>query len=354
MAYISFQPSDFFNTVLYTGNGTAIGSGGQSITGVGFQPDWVWTKARSQPHSHTLYDSSRGVQKPLVTNSTASESTETEGLDSFDSDGFTTGNKDNSGQSGTTYASWHWKANGGTTSSNTDGSITSTVQANTTAGFSVVTWTGNATASATVGHGLGVAPEVVIIKNRSDNESWWVGHQGAGSIGDGKYLLLNSTNAVGTNNTSFCNANPTTTTIKVGGSTSADNAINGSGDNMLAYCFAEIKGYSKFGSYTGNGSTNGTYVYTGFRPAFVMTKRTNAIGPWNMKDTKRPGYNDTDDSLFADSSAAEDTRGFDILSNGFKLRNSGTEMNGGGSTYIYMAFAEFPVVGSNGLPATAR
>jgi len=353
MAYINFQPSDFFNTVLYTGDGTAIGSGGQSITGVGFQPDWVWTKARSQAHSHTLYDSSRGVQKPLVSNSNAIESTETEGLNSFDSDGFTTGNKVNSGQLGTTYASWHWKAGAGSTSSNTDGSVTSTVQANTTSGFSIVTWAGTGSAG-TVGHGLGKVPAMVILKNRDAQNTWEVKHQNNTS---NKVLLLQTTDIeLGTANLSqgiIGDLSSSTVISLVSGSAGVTN-VNGSGSDYIAYCFAEIKGYSKFGKYTGNGSTNGTYVYTGFRPAFVMTKRTNAIGPWNMKDTKRPGYNDTDDSLFADQNVAEDVRSFDILSNGFKLRNSGTEMNGGGSTYIYMAFAEFPVVGSNGIAGTAR
>jgi len=351
MAYISFQPRDFFNTVLYTGDGTAIGSGGQSITGVGFQPDWVWTKARSQPHSHTLYDSSRGVQKPLVTNSNASESTETEGLNSFDSDGFTTGNKDNSGQSGTTYASWHWKANGGTTSSNSDGSITSTVQANTTSGFSVVTYTGTGTAG-TVGHGLGSTVAMVITKSRDSASAWQIYNK---DLGKDKTVQLNETASTATISNYWGTSTPNSTVFGVIGGGYNNNL---SGQATIAYCFAEVKGYSKFGSYTGNGSNDGPFVYTGFRPSFIMyknTSRSTAGAIWWMWDTTRDTRNPTDLYLRANDSLAEGSfDSLDILSNGFKLRTSDGGQNASGETIIYMAFAENPFVTSTGIPVTAR
>ena len=351
MAYINFQPSDFFNTVLYTGDGTAIGSGGQSITGVGFQPDWVWTKARSQPHSHTLYDSSRGVQKPLVTNSNASESTETEGLNSFDSDGFTTGNKDNSGQSGTTYASWHWKANGGTTSSNSDGSITSTVQANTTSGFSVVTYTGTGTAG-TVGHGLGSTVAMVITKSRDSASAWQIYNK---DLGKDKTVQLNETASTATISNYWGTSTPNSTVFGVIGGGYNNNL---SGQATIAYCFAEVKGYSKFGSYTGNGSNDGPFVYTGFRPSFIMyknTSRSTAGAIWWMWDTTRDTRNPTDLYLRANDSLAEGSfDSLDILSNGFKLRTSDGGQNASGETIIYMAFAENPFVTSTSIPVTAR
>jgi len=351
MAYISFQPRDFFNTVLYTGDGTAIGSGGQSITGVGFQPDWVWTKARSQPHSHTLYDSSRGVQKPLVTNSNASESTETEGLNSFDSDGFTTGNKDNSGQSGTTYASWHWKANGGTTSSNSDGSITSTVQANTTSGFSVVTYTGTGTAG-TVGHGLGSTVAMVITKSRDSASAWQIYNK---DLGKDKTVQLNETASTATISNYWGTSTPNSTVFGVIGGGYNNNL---SGQATIAYCFAEVKGYSKFGSYTGNGSNDGPFVYTGFRPSFIMyknTSRSTAGAIWWMWDTTRDTRNPTDLYLRANDSLAEGSfDSLDILSNGFKLRTSDGGQNASGETIIYMAFAENPFVTSTSIPVTAR
>ena len=353
MAYISFQPSDHFNTVTYTGDGTAIGSGGQSITGVGFQPDWVWTKARSQTHSHTLYDSSRGVQKPLVSNSTASESTETEGLNSFDSDGFTTGNKVNSGQSGTTYASWHWKANGGTTSSNTDGSITSTVQANTTAGFSIVTYT-SASGTQTVGHGLGVAPNVYMIKERSTSgDDWFVYHS---SLGAGYKLRLSGTGASASDTSIWNNTEPTSSVFSLGNDQGGVNQYTSGTQNYVAYCFAEKRGFSKFGRYTGNGSSDGTFVYTGFKPALVII-RPNAVFNWLMLDNKRDTINPRDSYLYPNTNNAEASDAsyyIDYLSNGFKFRGTQVNANQNGTVYYYMAFAKHPFVASTGLPTTAE
>ena len=348
MAQIN-KPSDYFNTVLYTGDGTS----SNAITGVNFKPDLLWIKQRDVTRSHQFMDVVRGASVRLLADQTAAESASA--LTSFDSDGFTVDGSTLNGTNanGGSFVAWNWLA-GSTASSNTDGSITSTVSANTTSGFSIVTYTGT-NSNETVGHGLGVAPEVVMIKNRSDTESWWVGHQGAGSIGDGKYLFLNSNNAVATNNTSFCNANPTTTTFKAGGSTSADNAINGSGDNMLAYCFAEIEGYSKFGRYTGNGSSDGTFVYTGFRPAFIITRRINTSEHWAVWDSTRDTFNVAEKRLAPNDSVVEATSSttlVDFLSNGFKPRSNNTAFNGS-YDYIYMAFGQ-SLVGSNNVPCTAR
>ena len=353
MAYISFQPSDFFNTVLYTGNASD-----RTISGVGFQPDWVWIKNRSASYNHGLFDSNRGANLRLSSSTNGSEVTYTESLTAFNSDGFDLG--DNSDGNNTVnnnsenYVAWNWLSNGGTTSSNSDGSITSTVQANTTAGFSVVTWTGTG-ANATVGHGLGVAPKMIINKNRSLGTGDWVTYHN--SIGATKFLQLNSTSATGTSIIAFNNTEPTSSVFSVGTWDSA----NGNGNNMISYVFADVKGYSKFGSYTGNGSADGTFVYTGFRPAFVLTKRTDSAQNWAMYDNRRnddapAGANVIDRLLYPNASDAEvDTGGslmVDFLSNGFKWRGTSSITNNGAS--IYMAFAEFPLVGSNGLAGTAR
>tara|TARA_B000000477_G_scaffold124499_1_gene132324 strand:- start:1045 stop:2115 length:1071 start_codon:yes stop_codon:yes gene_type:complete len=356
MAYSSItKPSDYFNTKLYTGNGST-----QSITGVGFQPDWVWIKSRGDTSWHRSLDVVRGATKELYQNESSAEATEANGLTSFDSNGFSIGS--NSGYNGNTvnFASWNWLA-GGTASSNTDGSITSTVSANTTSGFSIVTWTGSG-ADATVGHGLNSAPTLIIVKNRTDNSTdWRVGQVLTSSNnmtnGNGYYLELNdtkaSTNPGSANQWGSTPTAPTNQVFTVG----SNNSNNGSSDNMIAYCFHSVKGYSKFGSYTGNGNSDGTFVYTGFKPAWVICKRSSGTGNWQMFDSKREGYNVDNDGLQANLSNAEATDDdLDILSNGFKLRGSGNDLNGSGSTYIYMAFAEEPLVANVGLsiPATAR
>ena len=344
MAYINFQPRDFFNTVLYTGNGTT-----QSITGVGFQPDWTWIKERSSTSNHEVYDSTRGATKLLSPNNTDAEGTNASALTSFDSDGFSVGSGGAVNENSQTYVGWNWKADGGTTSSNSDGSITSTVQANTTAGFSIVTYTGNGTSGATVGHGLGKAPATVIIKSRDDADSWLVLPP---SLGATKALNLDTTGQVQTYTPYFNDTNPTSTVFSLGN----DGRTNGSSENFVAYCFADVKGYSKFGSYTGNGNANGPFIYTGFRPAFVIAKVTNATNSWTIQDNKRNVDNPVSNYLLANDSGAEGTSGldFDFLSNGFKLRTASGAVNGSGNTHIYMAFAEFPLVGSNGLAGTAR
>ena len=336
------KPSDYFNTVLYTGNSST-----QSITGVEFQPDFTWIKARNQAYNHFLFDAVRGVQKRIKTNSTDAESTVT-GLTSFDTDGFGLGSNVDMNGSGVNFESWNWKA-GGTASSNTDGSITSSVSANQDAGFSIVSYTGTET-NATVGHGLGVAPKVVIVKKTSGTGDWYVYH-GAISGMSGGYITLNNTDGFYTNVTTFWNGDHSSTVVDLG----SNNNSNGSSDNMIAYCFAEKQGYSKFGSYTGNGNADGTFVYTGFSPAFIMIKCTDLARVWRMWDNKRDAINPNTANLQAQASDAEyddPAVSIDFLSSGFKVRSTDSSYNGSGNSYIYMAFAEQPLVGDN--PATAR
>jgi hypothetical protein len=346
MAYTTIDKSDdYFNTVLYTGNG-----GTNNVTGVGFQPDWVWLKQRnSSNRSHHVYDVVRGVQKFLHVDGTIAEGTQTNAVSSFDSDGFTVGNNINLNGSSDTYASWNWLASN-TTASNTDGSITSTVSANTTSGFSIVTYTGNGTSGATIGHGLGAVPKFIVFKNRSQPRGWAVHHASLGTL---KYLALNETIAAENNIGMLNDTAPTSTLITLG----STDRVNENTYNHVAYCFAEKKGFSKFGSYTGNGSTDGTFVYTGFKPAFLITKMYNTSGgSWGIVDGTRNEFNVVNKWNFADSSGAEFSavNVCDFLSNGFKFRAVDTSSNSSGNSYIYMAFAENPFVTSTGIPTCAR
>lgn len=340
------QADDYFNTVLYTGT-----SATQNITGLDFQPDWVWIKIRNQAYSHNEYDSVRGANKRLRPNQTGAEATVTDQLMSFNSNGFTLGA--DSGQevnsSGNTFVAWNWKA-GGTGVSNTAGSITSTVSASTTAGFSIVTYTGNATSGATVGHGLGVAPNLIIVRNRTASAQNWQVYSSV--LGATKRLFLDLTDAENTYIGAWNNTAPTSTVFSLGNATD----VNGNTNNFVAYCFAAVAGYSAFGSYTGNGSTSndGPFVFTGFAPRFIMGKRSDSTGGWWMFDTARSTFNLTDDYFYAQSSDAEFTNittlNIDILSNGFKVRSGSspsTWVNASGGTYIYMAFAETPFKFSN-------
>jgi hypothetical protein len=351
MAYTNIDlPTEYFNTKLYTGDGTTA----NSVTGVGFQPDLVWIKGRTGNREPIIQDSVRGTFRYLNIAGTSAENTNSnyDWFKSFNSDGFTvaftssdsttTGEWNNSGS---TYASWNWLG-ANTTASNTSGSITSTVSANTTSGFSIVSYTGTG-ANATVGHGLGVAPKMIIFKNRDTVTDWDVYVE---PIGAGKRLYLNTTGAEVIATNYMNDTAPTSTLFSVG---VADNT-NKSGSPQIAYCFADVKGYSKFGSYTGNGNADGTFVYTGFKPAFIMTKRTNSTGSWEMFDAKRIGYNVSNYYLYAQATNVEATDiPFDILSNGFKRRHTGAS-NASGGTNIYMCFAENPFVTSSGIPATAR
>lgn len=346
MAYTTInKPNLYFNTVTYTGDGAS----NRAITGYNFSPDLVWHKSRSNSYNHYLFDKVRGVAKTLFSNSTSAEDTSsfTTSFNSFDSDGFTVtqvgGIEMN--QNAVTYANWGWKANGAGVS-NTAGTISSTVSANTTAGFSIVSYTGNGTAGATVGHGLGSIPKMVIIKCRTSTPSWQV-------WGDG-YTRLSLNNTDGDLGNNGMTRGTSTFSLPSG-----INDWNGSGLTYIAYCWSEVKGFSKFGSYTGNGSTDGTFVYTGFKPAFVLTKVINSAEQWYMWDNKRDTFNPQLKYLLPNGSFTE-TASYssgilDFVSNGFKFRNgTGTYWNGSGSNYIYMAFAEQPLVGTNNVPATAR
>ena len=347
MAYSSItKPTDYFNTQLWTGNSTA----NRSLTGFGFQPDFVWIKNRDTARYHVLMDAVRGASKIVYSNISNAEVTDTNQLESFDSDGITVGTDNNVNKNGSPHVGWTWKANG-TGSSNTDGSITSTVSANTTAGFSIVSYTGNGTSGATVGHGLGVAPKMIITKTRSTIDAWYVYSE---SLGNTKRLGLNETQAAATSSTYWNNTTPTSSVFTLGN----NSGNNGNGTTMIAYCFAEKKGYSKFGSYTGNGNSDGTFVYTGFKPAFVMIKHTNGTSNWTINDTGRDPTNVNNLRLFPNQDVTESSGSdsMDMLSNGFKFRSTDGGNNGSGDTYTYMAFAEEPLVANVGqsIPATAR
>ena len=334
-------PSAQFNTVLYTGNG-----GTNAITGVGFQPDWVWAKVRDEAYSHGLFDAVRGVTKKLSSNLTNAEVTDS-GLTAFGSDGFTMGSDAGMNGSSKTYVAWNWKANG-SGSQNTDGSINSTAtSANQTAGFSIVTYTGNNQA-ATVGHGLGVAPDLVIVKSIGGAGSWHVYNGVTSSDSENYYMLLDATTALtnsGTGTVPWNNTRATSSVFSVGGANASTN-INTR--TYVAYCFASKPSFSKVGIYTGNGSASGPFINTGFKPAWVLIKRTDAANDWLLFDNKRDVDNVASLRLFPNQSYADYTSArIDILSNGFKARATTNDTNANGGTYIYMAFAESPFKTAN-------
>jgi hypothetical protein len=344
MAYtVINKPASYFNTVLYTGTQT------QQTINVGFQPDFVWIKSRSNVQVHALFDAVRGVSiGALQSNSDAAENANQK-LVAYTSTGFTlpSVNYEWTNTSGWTFASWNWLG-ANTTVSNTSGTISSTVSANPTSGFSVVTYTGTGSA-ATVGHGLGVAPSMILLKIRSAVDAWIVYSK---SLGNTKIMVLNSTAAVNTR-ADWNNTSPTSSVFSIG--TFSNENTNAA--TYVAYCFAEVKGYSKFGSYIGNGSTDGTFVYTGFKPAFVIVKNTTTAGNvWGLFDNKRIAYNANNYPLIPSASDAEDTTAgyIDLLSNGFKMRSTNDFNNKSGDTFIYMAFAENPFVSSTQIPTTAR
>lgn len=326
------QGDDYFNTVLYTGTGSS-----QSITGVGFQPDWVWIKERSGAADHGLYDAVRGVQNQLESNTTTAETTESTGLTAFGSDGFTVGSLAQLNTNTDTYVAWNWNA-GGSNATNTDGTITSTVRANTTAGFSIVSYTGTGSA-ATVGHGLGAAPAMIIVKNRDQADAWQVYHKANTAAPETDYLVLNTTAATADAADRWNDTAPTSTVFSIGNGVE----VNTNTEDYIAYCFAPISGFSAMSAYTGNGSSNGPFVYTGFRPAFVMIKRTDSStgADWFMWDATRNTFNVVGSALFADLNNAEIAyTALDFLSNGFKLRSSDVSWNGSSATYIFMAFGD--------------
>ena len=352
MAYTTIDdPSAHFQTALYTGTGSSL-----SITNDGnsdLQPDLVWIKQRNgQGTDHQLVDSSRGNTKYLSSNSSASEVTSSDRLTSFNSDGFTLGADASNvvNQSGGyLYAAWQWKANGGTTSSNTDGTITSTVQANTDAGFSIVTYTGSGSAG-TIGHGLGAVPTHFIVKERNGADDW--ANYSPFLDGLNYVFSLNNTYSQFTPASYINSTAPTSSVFSVDGS-----IINQSGQTYVGYFFTDIQGYSKFGKYRGNSNSNGAFVYTGFKPAFILIKSLDVAENWFLMDNKRDGYNLTNKYILAGNTAAESTTGgygnIDLLSNGFKLRTSYQAINYTGE-FAYLAFAENPFVTSTGIPTTAR
>ena len=327
---------------LWTGNGSTQ-SISNAVNGVSFQPDLVWYKSRSNSgYDHYWIDSVRGVLKWIGSSSTSGELTIANSLTSFNSNGFTLGSDAGGNQNTLTYVGWQWKA-GGAAVTNTAGSITSQVSANTTAGFSVVTFTGNATAGSTVGHGLSVAPQFVIYKGRNNGNDWWSYHVGLTSAAYA--IQLNTTNAQN-NTVNFFNSTAPNSSVLTLGYWSNATGFNNSGVNYVAYCFAPVAGYSAFGSYTGNGSTDGPFVYLGFRPRFILTKATQQASQWFIWDSARSEYNAANDCLFPESSQAETANNsaldVDFLSNGFKIRNTGSGQNNSTYPYIYMAFCENP------------
>jgi len=344
MAYTTINKStDYFNTVLYTGTGSS-----NSVTGVGFRPDWLWIKNRSTTSSHIVQDVVRGATKQVYPDLANAEVTGSDGVSSFDSDGFTVGTGASFNGNGNNIVAWNWLAGGSQGSANTDGSTNTTyTSVNTTAGFSISKWTPSGSAE-TVGHGLGVAPKMIITKNLGASQGWFTYHH---SIGATKYLLLNDSATEATGSTAWNDTAPTSSVFSVGSQFA--------GSDYIAYCFAEKIGFSKFGSYVGNGNDHGSIIYTGFKPAWFMVKCSTYGGQnWIMFDNKRDPYNEMNKGLRANTTGAEDTstsyNDVDFLSNGIKIREDNDNVNRQGETYIYMAFAEAPLVGTNNIPATAR
>ena len=352
MAYTTIDdPSAYFQTTLYTGNG-----GTQSITNTGnsdLQPDWIWIKARNEAEHHNLVDSVRGNTKVVYSSMSNSEDTTSIQVTSFASDGFALGSGTNTNKNNITYAAWQWKAGTSFTndaSSTGIGSIDSSGSFNNDAGFSIVTYTGNGSSGATVKHGMNQKPSMFIIKDRDNsNEGWMVYHKFWGAT---KYQRLNETGAVATGSAYFNNTEPTSSVFTIGN----NDVVNKSGDKYVTYCFAEKQGYSKFGSYAANENVNGPFVYTGFKPAFVILRQSNLGRDWHMFDNKRSTFNAVGRYLRPNVSGAEDSGEdyLDLLSNGFKLKNTGNRFNDADGTYIFMAFAESPFVTSTGIPTTAR
>ena len=365
MAYTTIDnPELYFQTKLYTGTGSS-----HAITLDGsenMQPDWVWIKRRNSAGGNMITDSIRGVTKTIITNENGAEQTFSNGLTAFDSDGFTLGSEDGFNKASDTFVSWNWKA-GGSASSNSNGSITSSVSANTTAGFSIVSYASGQSGAFSIGHGLSSAPKMFIAKSRDQGHSWGFYYTVRGT--NTNWMTLDTTDAQGNNS-----ADPDANGIAAGGAghtgvfailnsstiSIGPTAYANSGTSAIGYCFVEVKGYSKFGTFTGNQNTDGTFIYTGFKPAWVMFKEAtgSATGDnWFMYDNKRSTFNQTQKYLRANLSNDEQDNSagaIDMLSNGFKIRTSDTSLNDNGETYVFMAFAESPFVNSNGVPNNAR
>jgi len=347
-AYISFQPSDYFATKLYTGNGST-----NAITGVGFQPDFTWLKKRNGVKGHKLFDSPRGVTKIVQSSATSAEETSATSLTAFGVDGFTLGAATATNSNTDTFVSWNWKAGTSTGLSFSAGDITpSAYSVNTTAGIGIYKYTGDGTVGGdTVAHNLGATPKILMVKQLTDAYNWAVQH---GSIANTNILNLNTSDVAAAND-AFHNTYPTSTLITLGSSTYT-NAVAGTKQYVM-YAFAPVKGYSAIGSYIGNGNIDGPFIYTGFRPAFVMMKRDANSEDWHLYDDRRENsFNIANKTLDPNNTNAEYTiaDGVDFLANGFKWRATASALNGSGSTHIYMAFAEYPLVSSNSKAGTAR
>tara|TARA_Y100000114_G_scaffold96244_1_gene89554 strand:- start:500 stop:1558 length:1059 start_codon:yes stop_codon:yes gene_type:complete len=352
MAYTDIDdPSAHFQVTTYTGAGAnqTVTNGGNS----NLQPDWLWIKRRNAGYAHALFDSNRGLGSSnppmLESDSTAVENANQNWISGVGTDSFTIGvNEHNLSNTAGTYVAWQWKCAGGTTSSNSAGDISSTVQVNSTAGFSIVSYTGNFTATQTVGHGLGVTPDLVIIKNRDTAVDWVVWSP---QLSSGNFLRLN-TSAAQSSSSRIHQSGFTATTFGIG----ANNSVNKSGDDLIAYCFAEKQGYSKIGKYIGN--SEGAFAYCGFAPIFIMVREIGNTNSWWMFDRKRDPFNTADARLAADQTSAEATGSFtnvvEFLSNGFKFRNTDSAWNRNAGEYLFIAFAEHPLVTSGGAPCPAR
>ena len=350
MAYTTINKgSSYFNTVLYTGDGTTNQT--KAIT-FGFQPDFAWFKARDAGQSHIWVDSVRGGTKALVSEAANAEFTLAV-AQLFTSTGMIVSNDASANSlnsSGSEKVSWGWLASN-TTTANTSGTISSTVSVNQTAGFSIVSYTGTGS-NATVGHGLGVAPDFLIIKNRTGTNSWPVWSRSYGNAG---VMFLDLQNTPPDTNSVFLNGTtPTSSVFSIG----TAGHVNASASTYIAYVFNSVKGFSKFGKYTGNASTDGTFIYTGFKPAFILIKRSDSNADWYLQDNVRnQNFNGDPKTLQPNNANTEATIGtwsIDNLSNGFKIRESNAGVNASGGTYIYMALGQNPFVTSGGIPVTAR
>ena len=358
MAYTTIDDaSAHFQTVIWTGDGNddrSITFGGNSD----MQPDMVWTKRRPTASSHGLRDSTRGAAVELFPNSSDQETSVSDRFQAFESDGFQIGtNADiNHASSNNTYVAWAWKANGGTRTTNTESGNNPAggYQANTTAGFSIVDYTGTG-AAGTMAHGLGAVPTCMLVKNRDENSvDWAVYHRKASAAGNDSYLELNTTDAAATAGTVWNDTSPTSSVFTIGSNTKT----NKDGVKYVAYCFTDIQGYSKFGTYEGNNDTDGPFLYTGFQPAFFIVKNVDSTAAWRLYSNKisnQDGFNDVDRHLYPNSSEEEGGGGHvvDFISNGIKIRGDNEDVNDAES-YIYIAFAESPFVSSEGIPTTAR
>ena len=340
MAFTAIDNSElYFQVKTYAGTGTATSTKAITLDGSeNMQPNFVWLKNRTITANHALFDSVRGGTKVLNSNATTAEATEAQMLQSFDSDGFTVGTDStvNDADSGNiNIVSYNWKEDA-------------------TAGFDIVSYTGNSSDGTTVqdiSHSLSAVPHWIIVKNRADATNWAVYHKSNTSAPETEVFYLNVANATSDDSAFFGDTAPTSSQFRVGG----DNGVNGNSDAMIAYLWSEVKGFSKFGSYTGNGNADGPFIYTGFKPAFVIYKRTNTGADWHQYDNKREPFNPINLTIFTNSNSAESSGdALDFLSNGFKQRNTGAEANGSGDTYVYMAFAESPFVNSKGIPNNSR